>query len=155
MGKPSPVFAWPVRPLTLRTNTGRDEVYDTLRRRWLALTPEEFVRQQLLLHLQLDLHVPKQLIAVEKGVGVAAHKGRFDVVAYGRSGQPRLLAECKHPDLHLSSDAIAQAARYNEQLGATWLLITNGTELWVYARGSGSQGYEPRPMVPPFAEWAA
>lgn len=152
MNRPEPGFAWPLHTIELRAHNQRTEVYDTLRRRWLMLTPEEFVRQQLLQHLMQDLHVPAPLIAVERGVRVAGRRRRFDILVYNRSGKPHLLAECKHPDLRIGPDAVRQAAQYNDRLGARWLVLTNGTELWVFSRRSDSTGYDRQHALPDFSE---
>lgn len=147
-------FAWPLRPLQVRQTPQRTEVHDPLRRRWVVLTPEEFVRQQLVLHLTLALGVPLQLMAIERGVRVLGRARRFDLVVYGRSGQPRLLAECKHPESRLGPEALHQAAQYNSHVGASWLVVTNGVELWVYRQKFSAPGYQREPQLPPFDDWA-
>jgi hypothetical protein len=126
---------------------GRPEVLDPVRRRWVRLTPEEGVRQRLLLHL-LELGYPAGLLAVERPFAYLGRSWRADVVAYDRSQRPLLLAECKAPALPLGQPVLDQLARYNTVVRARTLVLTNGAELLV---GEASAGIIRRlPGVPFF-----
>lgn len=113
--------------MTTRQLDGRLQVLDPVRRRWVALTPEEEVRQRLLTDL-LALGYPAGLLAVEKGLVYEGRTWRADVVAYGRSQAPVLLAECKAPTVALGQDTFDQLARYNAVLGARALVLDNGRQ---------------------------
>ena len=89
-------------PFRTRTDGGRTLVHDPVRRKWVALTPEEGVRQRLLADL-LRLGYPVGLLAVERGVVFGGKTWRADVVAYGRDQRPLLLAECKAPGVRIVS----------------------------------------------------
>lgn len=106
---------------------GRTQVLDPVRRRWVALTPEEEVRQRLLEDL-LALGYPAGLIAIEKGLIYEGATWRADLVAYDRAQQPVLLAECKAPTVALGQNTFDQLARYNAVLGATALVLDNGVQ---------------------------
>lgn len=112
---------------TRTTETGRVQVLDPVRRRWVALTPEEGVRQRLLDDL-VAAGYPIGLLAVEKAVVYGGRTWRADVVAYGRDGRARVLAECKAPSVRLGPDTLDQLARYNVVVGAPVLVLDNGVQ---------------------------
>ena len=111
--------------LRTRTDGRRTLVHDPVRRRWVALTPEEGVRQRLLVDL-LALGYPAGLLAVERGVPYGGKTWRADVVAYGRDQRPALLAECKAPGVAITQATFDQLARYNAVLAAPVLVVDNG-----------------------------
>lgn len=103
-------------------------IFDLVRKKWLQLTPEEWVRQHLLNYLiQLEAY-PAASIAVEKEVQLNDTKKRFDVVVYDRALKPFLVVECKAPYVALDRLVIDQALRYNLSLKAPFLMISNGIE---------------------------
>ena len=123
--------------LRTRTDGGRALVHDPVRRRWVALTPEEGVRQRLVLDL-LALGYPAGLLAVERGLAYRGRTWRADVVAYGRDGRALLLAECKAPDVAVSQTTFDQLARYNAVLDAPALVVDNGAARYCCLReGAG------------------
>jgi hypothetical protein len=146
----------PLAPLNTRTQpNGQQQVLCRVRKRWVALTPEEHVRQCLLVWLVQDIGVPTGLLAVERGLHYNGRTKRFDVLAHHRTtGTPALLAECKAPHVPLTNETAYQAALYNAafaQPGARWLLLTNGPTLWVFEQHA--HGYLPS-TLPPFNRWA-
>lgn len=114
-----------------RTNAGRDEVWSPLRKKWVALTPEESVRQTLVQHL-LAAGVPQALMAEERAITVDGRPRRFDLLVFDRTGAPTLLAECKAPTEPLTDAVLHQLANYNRALAAPWLVVTNGPVLWAF-----------------------
>lgn len=106
----------------------RIQVFDLVRKRWVVLTPEEWVRQHLILYLNQDLGCPLPLMAVEKALKYNGMNRRSDLVIYGRTGKALLLAECKAPEITISKDTFDQAARYNMSLQVPYLLVTNGLQ---------------------------
>lgn len=105
-----------------------DKVYilDVLRRKYLLLTPEEWVRQHFVHYLINELRYPKALIRVEGGLRFNSLSKRSDIVVYNREGSPWMLVECKSPDIPLRQQTINQAATYNHTLRARFIVITNG-----------------------------
>jgi hypothetical protein len=103
-------------------------IFDPVRRKYVALTPEEWVRQHFVQYLLQDRGYPAPLLAVEVGFSYQHMPRRADVVVYGRAGRPLLVAECKAPDVSLSQRAFDQIARYNVVLGASCLAVTNGRQ---------------------------
>jgi hypothetical protein len=116
---------------------GQQQVWDPCRRRWVLLTPEEWVRQHWLLWLMQVAQVPAGLIAVEKQLPVGGRWRRFDIVVYTRQGKPWLLAECKAMEVPLSEAVLQQALAYRSSLPAGLLLISNGRQhlAWQLAGG--------------------
>ena len=92
---------------------GRTYVFDPLRRRFVALTPEEEVRQKLLFLLVEHLHVPAGLVAVEYSVKVNGLDKRADAVVFGNEGQPLMIVECKASTVTLTEIVLEQALRYH------------------------------------------
>ena len=121
--------------LVTRTDGGRTLVLDPVRRRYVALTPEEGVRQELLADL-LALATRRASLAVEKGLAFGGKTWRADAVAYGRGGRVLLLAECKAPEVAVGQDTFDQLARYNAVLGALVLVVDNGRVRYCCVRGA-------------------
>ncbi len=143
----------PRRELPLaRDARGRLKVYCPLRRRWLVCTPEEEVRQQLIRHLVDDCGFPPFNLAVERQIAFGQLRKRFDLVAYGPTGRPLLLAECKAPTAALDAEVWFQALVYNATLAAPWLLLTNGPELLLLPAGRSEAAQS---FVPPWADLRA
>ena len=118
---------------TTRTVDGRREILDGLRRQYVVLTPEEWVRQNLVQFLVQDMDYPRGLIAIEHSLEVHGQLHRADLVVYDREGQPLRLAECKEPEVAISQSTFDQIARYNRTLRARYLLISNGLQHYCYA----------------------
>lgn len=107
----------------------RNYIFDIIRKKFVVLTPEEWVRQHLVHYLIEHCGCTPSLIAVEKGLTVNGLQKRFDVLVYDNKGKAILLAECKAPDIQLSASTFLQAAVYNKSLAVSSLVITNGLEL--------------------------
>jgi hypothetical protein len=103
-------------------------ILDTFRRKYVALTPEEWVRQHLLHHLHNQYAYPKHSIAVEKQLKIGTLIKRFDALVYNQYTQPAVLIECKAPDVPITQQTFDQAARYNTVLNAPYLLVSNGLQ---------------------------
>lgn len=105
---------------------GKRHIYDPIRRRYVRLTPEEWVRQHFLQYLIQDLNVPTGLLATEAPFQFDDQSWRADIVAHDRQGNPLLLVECKAPSVSIGQDAFDQGSRYNLVLNAPFLVVTNG-----------------------------
>lgn len=117
--------------LQIRIREGQkgDEVFDPFRKKWVVLTPEEWVRQSLLAFLVQRMGYPASLIAVERGIKVGELNRRFDAVVFGKSGKPWMLIECKAPDEALDGHVVSQLLAYQSVLQAAGLMITNGRQI--------------------------
>jgi type I site-specific restriction endonuclease len=116
------------------------DIFDPVRKKWVAPTPEENVRQQLIHYLHTQKAVPLSLIGVEKSLKVNNLPKRYDVVVFSNEGKPLLLAECKAPRIVLDNAVFEQAARYNLALHAPYLLITNGAQTYCCRVDFATQG---------------
>lgn len=102
------------------------QVFDPVRRLWVALTPEEWVRQHFLNHLIHDLGCPAGLITVERGLVLNGMPRRADIVVHAPDGAPLAVVECKAPNVTIRQATFDQAARYNSVFQVPVLLVTNG-----------------------------
>ena len=112
----------------IRTINYRQEIYDPVRHKYVVLTPEEWVRQHLILYLSLVKKFPLSVMGVEKQLMLNKQPKRFDLVIFSRNGSPYLLVECKAPGVEITEKAFDQAARYNMLLKAEYFFITNGLD---------------------------
>ena len=112
----------------VKTIENANYVFDIIRKKYVLLTPEEWVRQHLLYYLIHEKKYPASLISLEKGLTVNGLKKRFDLLAFDKNGQPQLLAECKAPEIKLTQKVFDQIANYNMKFKVRFLLVTNGLQ---------------------------
>lgn len=145
-------LAFPAYDFTLRDEGGKQQILDMVRRKWVRLTPEEWVRQHLLRYLA-ELGYPTGLTAVEKGFDYLGATWRADIVVVDRQQRPLLLAECKAPSVPVDQTTFDQLARYNTVVQARALLATNG--LRHYCCVLGDDGYAFLEAIPSFTNLTA
>lgn len=109
-------------------------VWDPLRRKEVALTPEERVRQWFIAVLRDELGVPPYEMMSEATLSYGGKAWRADIVVYRRNMSPAMVVECKRPDVELTREVLEQALRYNLVLDVNWIVITNGKKTLVFAR---------------------
>jgi len=109
-------------------------VWDPLRKKSVALTPEERVRQWFIGVLSVGLKVPEHMMMSEVSLKVGEKPYRADIVVYGRDGKPLMVVECKRNDVTLDQSAVDQALRYNTSLGVRYITITNGEKTFIFQR---------------------
>ena len=119
----------PIQWFHTNVREGKTQVFDPLRRRFVALTPEEEIRQKMLYLLVEHLHVPAGLVAVEYSVKVNGLDKRADAVVFGNEGRPLMVVECKAPNVALTQAVLEQALRYHSALQPQFLLLSNGTAI--------------------------
>ncbi len=103
-------------------------VFDEIRRKFIVLTPEEWVRQHVVHHFMYDRKFPKSLINVEKLIVLNGLVKRYDVVVFNPDGSIRILVECKAPQVKISQTVFDQIARYNLKMQSDFLMVTNGLD---------------------------
>lgn len=123
----------------IKKSAGVESIFDEFRRKWVRLTPEEWVRQQFLMYLHLHLGYPTTAIAVEKSLTYNGMTRRPDAVISGRNGQILMVIECKKPDVIIDEKTFLQAATYTSVLGNAYILITNGLSHFVCKTDATSQ----------------
>jgi hypothetical protein len=111
----------------------RETVFDPVRKKRVALTPEEGVRQQLIKELSGNYGYPLQLMSCEYSMTINRVRYRGDLVVFDRDAKPLLIAECKSPGVKISREIFDQILRYNIALRVKLLLVTNGTETFLAA----------------------
>lgn len=108
-------------------NTERKTVFDIVRKHWVALTPEEYVRQSFLHYMTGTLGVPVTHISVEQSFIFENGKPqRADIVVYDTNTQPFILIECKASTVKITGEIFSQATRYNAYIKARYIVVTNG-----------------------------
>ncbi|MGB5363475.1 MAG: type I restriction enzyme HsdR N-terminal domain-containing protein [Aureibaculum sp.] len=110
----------------IKSNENKQFIFDIIRKKYVTLNPEEWVRQHILHYLTTNKNYPKSLIAVEKQMTVNNLKKRFDILVFNNKGLPEIIVECKAPDTHITQDVFDQIARYNLKLNAEYLMVSNG-----------------------------
>jgi hypothetical protein len=104
----------------------KEEIWDDVRRQWVSLSPEEWVRQNFLQYLIQVAHYPAPYIAVEKKLELGEVKKRFDILVYNKAVKPWLMVECKATGVPLDKKVLQQVLQYNMAVPVPYLFITNG-----------------------------
>jgi len=133
-------------------NGQSSKIFDIIRRKYVALTPEEWVRQHIIHYLVEEKEVPRSLIAVEKLLKVNQLNRRTDVVVYNNSLKPVLLAECKSHLVKITQEVFDQAARYNLSLDVKYFILTNGIQTICCTMNHQKQRYDFMKEVPLYPE---
>ena len=107
---------------------GTTQVFDAVRKKYLVLNPEEWVRQHFIHYLNLEKKYPLGLMGVEKMVKYNEQSTRADIVLYTNQGKPNMIVECKAPNVKITQDAFDQIAKYNFKLRVDFLVVTNGMQ---------------------------
>jgi len=118
----------PVFQFKLKQQGHRRQIFDIIRKKYVTLTPEEWVRQNFLQYLIQHKNFPASLIAVEAGLKLNQLQKRMDVLVYDKQGTPYLMVECKAPEVKITQDTFDQIARYNRMFKVTYLVVTNGMQ---------------------------
>ena len=121
----------------IKNQLGKEYIYDEIRKQWIMLTPEEWVRQNFLQYLIQVKKYPATLIAVEKDLPLGDLAKRFDVVVYDQNTQPWMIIECKEMAVTLNEQVLNQALRYNITLQVPHIVITNGTHCFGFSAKLG------------------
>lgn len=109
-----------------RQQNGKTKIWDNLRKKWVRLTPEEWVRQHFIQHIIEVKKYPTTLIAIEKVIKIYEMRKRFDIVIYDRNTKPWMIVECKNENEILNEKTLQQALRYNLVIQAAYVVVTNG-----------------------------
>jgi type I site-specific restriction endonuclease len=118
----------PAYDLRTREREGQPEIFDVARRKFVALTPEEWVRQHFIQYLIREKNVSEGMIAVEKSLTLNKLTKRTDILVYGTNAKPVLIVECKAPSVKIDQKVFEQIGRYNLALRVQYLVVTNGLD---------------------------
>ena len=142
---------FPPCSLKLLPVDGKTAAFDIIRKKYIVLTPEEWVRQHMVHYLIHHKHYPAGLTAVEHLVRINQLRQRADVVMYDRNRQPLLIVECKAPSVAITSGVFEQALRYNMVLGVRVVVVSNGMT-HLAAKLDGKGGFELMDHIPNYPE---
>jgi hypothetical protein len=117
---------YPEPDFRMKTENDREYIFDSQRKTWVILTPEEWVRQNFISYLLKVLHYPSSLIAIEKEIILNGLKKRFDILVYDEKHKPWMMVECKAPEVDLGEKVLRQVLVYNQSVPVPFLVITNG-----------------------------
>jgi len=127
-------------------------IFDGFRRRWVALTPEEWVRQNFVRYLTEEKHYPASLVAIERSLRMNQRDFRTDIVLFSKSGNPLIVVECKAPEVKISQQVFDQIARYNLDLRVSYLIVTNGLTHYCCRFDQSELTYTFLPEIPDYME---
>jgi hypothetical protein len=117
---------YPEPQFRIKNEKGKQYIFDTVRKIWVLLTEEEWVRQNFVNYLITKLNYPSTVIALEKEISLNDLKKRFDILVYDKDHKPWMLIECKEPKQNLGEDVLQQVLRYNISVPVKYIVITNG-----------------------------
>ena len=112
----------------LKSSENKTLIFDKLRKKYMVLTPEEWVRQHFVCFLIDEKKYPVSLIALEKQLTINNRKKRTDILVFNKQGNHEIIVECKAPSIKITQATFDQIARYNLKLKANYLIVTNGLE---------------------------
>jgi hypothetical protein len=129
---------YPDPDFRIREENNVSHIFDELRKTWLVLTPEEWVRQNFIRYLTKIKHYPSTLIAIEKQLKLGELIKRFDLLIYDSNHQPWMMVECKAMEVRLDQKVLEQILRYNMSVPVKYLIITNGVHCIGIKREGGT-----------------
>lgn len=128
-----PVLTLPKFDYKITESDGKSVIFDIIRKKNIVLTPEEWVRQHVIHLLIANYGYSRSLFQVEKGTSYNSLQKRTDIVVYNREGSPHLLVECKAPEIKINQYVVEQASRYNKNINAPFLAVTNGLKTFCFS----------------------
>ena len=123
-----PQLNLPNAVLKIKLVKGITQVFDAVRKKYLVLTSEEWVRQHFIHYLNSEKRYPLGLMGVEKTVKYNGQSTRADIILYTNMGKPNMIVECKAPEVKITQDTFDQIAKYNFKLKVNFLVVTNGMQ---------------------------
>jgi hypothetical protein len=135
----------------LKQSDANSLIFDALRRKYVQLTPEEWVRQHFIHYLVNKLHYPKGLISIERGTSYNTLQKRTDICIYDNAGKPNLLIECKASYVSITQDVVKQVSVYNQTIKARYLVITNGIDHYCWEVDFEKRSFTPLQEIPSYS----
>ncbi len=142
---------FPAFDFRFKSSENKVYIFDVVRKKFVVLQPEEWVRQHVVQYLINNKKYPLSLINVEKQLTINDIKKRYDVVVFNSDGTIHLLVECKAPSVVINQNVFDQIAQYNIQLNATFLMVTNGLEHFYCKMDYNKEKYAFLPAIPDFS----
>ena len=142
---------FPAYNFRFKSSENKVAIFDATRKKFVLLTPEEWVRQHVVQYLLNELDYPKNYLNVEKVIKINGLTRRYDVVVYQPNGEIFLLVECKAPEVPITQSVFDQIARYNLKLDAAYLMVTNGLNHYFCSMDYAAEQYRFLSALPPFS----
>jgi hypothetical protein len=120
------VLNFPTYDFRFKNSENKVYIFDVVRKKFVVLQPEEWVRQHIVQYIISEKKYPLSLVNVEKQLKVNGMVKRYDIVIFNSDGTIKVLVECKAPEINISQTVFDQIARYNMQLKAEYLMVSNG-----------------------------
>ena len=141
---------FPTYSFRFKNSENKVAIFDEIRKKFIIITPEEWVRQHVVQFLLQDKKYPKSHINVEKLLKINDLNKRYDVVVYNPNGSIYILVECKAPEIKISQHTFDQIARYNMTLNAEYLMVTNGLNHYFCKMDYEKEKYDFLPELPEY-----
>ncbi|WP_276166639.1 type I restriction enzyme HsdR N-terminal domain-containing protein [Zobellia alginiliquefaciens] len=142
---------FPEYKFRFKSSENNVRIFDSIRKKFVVLQPEEWVRQHVVNYLLLEKKYPKSLVNVEKQLIINNIKKRYDVVVFNSDGSIHILVECKAPEITINQVTFDQIARYNLELKADYLMVTNGLDHFYCKMDFTSEKYTFLRNIPDFS----
>lgn len=134
----------------IKSSENKRFIFDNLRKKYIVLTPEEWVRQHFVSYLRKEKNYPESIMSVEKQLTVNGLKKRTDILIFNKQGLPDIIVECKAPSVEITQSTFDQIARYNLKLNANYLIVTNGLSHFYCQIDHKKEAYTFLKDIPPY-----
>lgn len=142
----------PPYEVRLKEADGHQQIFDVLRRRYVALTPEEWVRQHFVHFLMEHKHYPKGLLGNEIELRIGEKRMRCDTVLYDKTLQPQMIVEYKAPEIEITQRVFNQITAYNMILRVDYLIVSNGLQHYCCRMNKEQHRYEFLREIPDYSQ---
>jgi hypothetical protein len=136
----------------IRQKENYSEIFDNSRRKYVKLTPEEWVRQHFINFLNTEKKFPLSLIAVEVGLNYNKLNKKADIIVYDNTGKPKIIVECKAPEVAVTQNVFDQVARYNFETKVDYLIVTNGLDHYCCKMDYTNNSYQFIESIPDYKQ---
>ena len=124
---------YPLFQYKIKREENKELIFDEVRKRWVRLTPEEWVRQNMIQYLLQDLKYPASLLSIEKELKLGELRKRCDIIVY-KDASPWMIIDCKEPNVPISEKTMQQILRYHLALPVPFLCLTNGNQVFLFEK---------------------
>ena len=148
-----PSLNFPKYHFRLKNSENKISIFDSVRKKFVILQPEEWVRQHCVHYLIDEKNYPKSLINVEKELKLNGLSKRYDIIVFNTDGSIHLIVECKAPAVKIDQKSFDQIARYNMKLNAQYLMVTNGIDHYFCSIDYNNERYQFLRDIPSYTKW--
>ncbi|MFP5043086.1 type I restriction enzyme HsdR N-terminal domain-containing protein [Parasediminibacterium sp. JCM 36343] len=128
---------YPPYNFKIKAEKGKELIFDGARKRWVSLTPEEWVRQNFIQYLLQEIQYPASLIAIEKEIQLGELRKRCDIILY-KKAIPWMIIECKEMNVPLTEKTVGQILHYHQAMPVPYLCLTNGNHVFIFEKTENS-----------------